>query len=468
VVTEASTVSTDDVDVGNLVDGVPCLVRVLRCDRPLEPPMRIALDDASDVVLARGEHAVERDGGSITVKVPDDRMSTRHAELVRRGAATFAISDRGSKNGTHVNGKPCETAELVDGDVIETGHTFFVYRARVPRGLPPEPSSHAASPAAGDLPLVTFVPGLARQFEIASRVARSMVPVIVLGETGTGKELVARALHRMSGRTGPFLGLNCGAIPATLLESELFGVKKGAFSGAVDDRPGLVRAADHGTLFLDEIGELPAPAQVALLRVLQEQEVLPIGGTRPIKVDVRIVVATHRHLERLVDSASFRADLFARLSGLTIRLPALRDRREDFGVIIASLLRRLLPDPQRVSLSRQAARLLMTSPFPHNVRELEKALGLAVAIADDGDGAPFAIELDHLPEDLRTLRARVTSDTANRSAVDDEARKSHLIALLAQHRGRIADVARSMGKARMQIHRWIQRYQIDLESFRKG
>src|SRR5262249_34475224 len=155
----------------------------------------------------------------------------------------------------------------------------------------------------------------------------------------------------MSERNGPFVAINCGAIPSNLIESELFGAKRGAFSGAIEDRPGLIRSADEGTLFLDEIGELPPTAQVALLRVLQEHEVLPIGATRPIKVDVRVVVATHRPLERLVDAERFRADLFARLGGLSVRLPALRERREDLGLVLNGLVARLPNPPKQLQFS---------------------------------------------------------------------------------------------------------------------
>src|SRR6266852_9046673 len=152
-------------------------------------------------------------------------------------------------------------------------------------------------------------------------IAASTVSVVLQGESGTGKEVAATAMHRLSGRVGPFLPVNCGGLPETLIESELFGSRKGAFSGADKDRPGLVRSADGGTLFLDEIGELSPSAQVALLRVLNDGEILPIGATKPIRVDVRVVAATNRDLENLVSRGQFRADLLARISGLVAWLP---------------------------------------------------------------------------------------------------------------------------------------------------
>jgi DNA-binding NtrC family response regulator len=464
------TLSVHDVEVGSLAEGVPSVVRAFRCDHPLEPPARILLGDMTHVVLGRGDLGVTRRDGALVVSVPDDRMSTVHARLVRRDHR-FELEDTDSKNGTFVNGCRCECISLHDGDVIEVGHTFFVYREHVPAGSPATPSVFAESTHPSDLPLTTFLPGLARQFEQLGRVAASNIPVVVIGETGTGKEVIARALHRMSRRSGALVALNCGAIPATLIECELFGARRGAYSGATHDRPGLVRAADGGTLFLDEIEELPAPAQIAMLRVLQEQEVMPIGATRPTKVDVRVMAATHKPLDRMVDAGTFRADLMARLGGLKVQLPALRERRDDLGLIVQNVLLRIGAD-KHLQLSRQAARAVFLYPFPRNIRELEKALGLAVTLVDSNG----IIELEHLPEELRlngwkSAPARGSRSPSELKRVEsdgeDEERKARLLALLAQHHGRVANVARAMGKARMQVHRWIQRYEIDLESFRR-
>jgi transcriptional regulator with PAS, ATPase and Fis domain len=455
------TVSANDLEAVN-VEGSPSLVRVLRCGHPLEPSLRVPLDGVSIIELGRGELAATSAGDRVVLAVPDERMSSSHARWVRDGRR-FAIVDAGSKNGTFVNGQRVESRALTDGDVVEAGQTFFVYRARSPLHVSASPASFADSNAA-ELPLTTFVASLASQYLALSQVARSTVPVVVLGETGTGKEVVARAVHRMSERGGPFVAINCGAIPANLIESELFGAKRGAFSGAVEDRAGLIRSADGGTLFFDEIGELPPTAQVALLRVLQEHEVMPIGATRPIKVDVRIVAATHRPLERLVDSGGFRADLFARLGGLTVRLPPLRERREDLGLVIAGIVRRMASPPLQLQFSHPVGRALFSYPFPHNIRELEKTLGLAVARATTATGTCL-IELEHVPDELRAVNELRPPAVATRD--EDDERRAHIIALLTQHHGRIADVARAMGKARMQIHRWIQRYGIDVDAFRK-
>jgi DNA-binding NtrC family response regulator len=326
--------------------------------------------------------------------------------------------------------------------------------------------------------LATFVPGLARRFRELAQVARTTVPVVIFGESGTGKEVAAQALHRLSGRTGPFVAVNCGSLPANLVETELYGYKKGAFSGAAEDRPGLVRASDGGTLFLDEIGDLPETSQAALLRVLQEREVTPVGATRPLKVDLRVVCATHRDLEGMARRGEFRQDLLARLTGFRLELLPLRERREDFGLIVRSLLQRLLPDDDGVAFTCKAARALLGHGWPLNVRELEQALSAALPLAADGP-----IDTWHLPEAIRGfVRGKSLSTSQERKAAKEKEpaaaagdepseeqpdRKQELEALLIEHRGNVAAVARAMGKAPMQIHRWLRRYKLALEDYRK-
>ncbi len=244
--------------------------------------------------------------------------------------------------------------------------------------------------------------------------------------------------------------VNCGALPASLAASELFGAKKGAFSGATEDRPGLVRAADKGTLFLDEVGDLQADVQAALLRVLQESEVLPLGATRPVKVDVRIVAATHRDLEAMVANGEFRQDLFARLAGYTLRLPPLRTRREDLGLVLSGLIRQRLGPEREVSLRNASVRHLLAAPFEHNVRELEQALASAATLAQGP-------ELD-LTEVLAGTGVRPASASPE---VRDAELKAKLEAALRAHRGNISAVAAEFGKARMQIQRWLKRFQLD-------
>ncbi|RKH18061.1 sigma-54-dependent Fis family transcriptional regulator [Corallococcus praedator] len=233
--------------------------------------------------------------------------------------------------------------------------------------------------------MVGTSPAMRDVFERVRKVASSAATVLVLGESGTGKELVARAVHAQSPRAeGPMVAVNCAAIPEGLLESELFGHEKGAFTGAQAAHAGLVEAAHGGTLFLDEIGELPAPAQARLLRMLQDGEVRRVGATRSRKVDVRILAATHRDLPRRVQEGLFRQDLYFRLRVVEIRLPPLRERGEDLPALAKHLLekatRRLGRPP--ASLSPEALAAIAVHPWPGNVRELENALERAVILAD--------------------------------------------------------------------------------------
>jgi transcriptional regulator with GAF, ATPase, and Fis domain len=237
------------------------------------------------------------------------------------------------------------------------------------------------------------------------------------------------------------------------VESELFGHRRGAFSGAVDDHPGIIRGADRGTLLLDEIGDLPLPAQIALLRVLQEEEVLPVGATRPLKVDLRVVAATHRDLDELVAQQRFRADLLGRISGYACALPPLRERREDFALLVASLLQKM--GAAQLSFSPDAARALLRHAWPLNVRELEQCLSSAAVLA-----ANERVELEH-------LRLPAARPAARPNDEHDGRRREELIALLREHAGNVTSVARAMGKARTQVQRWLRHYAIDPLSFHR-
>jgi sigma-54 dependent transcriptional regulator, acetoin dehydrogenase operon transcriptional activator AcoR len=432
------------------------LVIALACDRPFDPPRAIELSGSGEVWLGRAPP--EAPAGVVRLSFPDDRMSALHARL-RRVLGRWVIEDAGSKNGLRVEGTPQRRAVLNPGDAIECGQTFFVFDEHgTEEPLP------ALPPGAAELGCQSFHPDLLAGWSALARVAPTRVPVMLQGETGTGKELAARALHAWSGRTGPFVAVNCGALPEQLAESELFGARRGAYTGAVEDRPGLVRASSGGTLLLDEAGELPAPLQVKLLRVLQENEVQPVGAAQPVRVDLRVVTATHRDLAMLVEEGTFRSDLFARLTGLEVELPPLRDRRADLGLLIPTLLRRA-GAPAGVRFSREAARALFRWSWPHNVRELEKALALAVALAGER-----RIELAHLPEPVRTApEARPDSMTGRAVRPLSEAdvsRRTELIELLRAHHGNVSAVARQMGVARMQIQRWCRRFHLDPASFR--
>ena len=236
-----------------------------------------------------------------------------------------------------------------------------------------------------------------RLLELVETVADSDAPVFITGESGTGKELVAKAVHHLSPRSdGPFVAVNCAAFPETLLEAELFGHERGAFTGAVKAREGRFQAAHGGTLFLDEVGEIPSTAQAKLLRVLQDGHVEPLGTHRPIEVDVRVVSATHRNLKQRIREGQFREDLFYRLNVLDVSIPPLRERLGDLPLLVEYFLSRLLPSESAPpSISPRAWAALRAYAFPGNVRELEHAIQRAVVLSRGQQ-----IDLAHLPEDI--------------------------------------------------------------------
>ena len=265
-----------------------------------------------------------------------------------------------------------------------------VLRRLVAAALRLRPSTSAggaeSGAAGGNLPpLLGDSPAMVELRRLIAKLARNQAPVYVSGESGTGKELAARLIHLQGPRAAaPFVPVNCGAIPPDLVESELFGHKKGAFTGAISDNPGLFQAADGGTLFLDEVAELPLPAQVKLLRVLQEKRARPVGSQREVPVDVRLISATHRDLAAEVASGRFRQDLFYRINVIELRLPPLRERTGDIPLLTAYFLERIARQNGMLAprLAPSALTALTHYPFPGNVRELENVLERALALAE--------------------------------------------------------------------------------------
>jgi two-component system response regulator PilR (NtrC family) len=250
-----------------------------------------------------------------------------------------------------------------------------------------ERKAEPSAPAAGGNPLLGESAAMQTVRNTIAKVARSQAPVYISGESGVGKEVVARMIHDSGPRaSGPFVPVNCGAIPGELMESEFFGHKKGSFTGAVADKDGLFQAANGGTLFLDEVADLPMHMQVKLLRVIQEKAVRPIGARQEVPVDVRILSATHKNLARLVDQSSFRQDLFYRINVIEVRVPPLRERRGDIPLLTGRFLDRIAADfgVDRPVLSPRAKTALDEHDFPGNVRELENVLERAVALCDKG------------------------------------------------------------------------------------
>ena len=453
----------------------PYLVVLAVCDDRREPSSRHLLSDVDEVRFGRGPRSWDRtvDGGTrvLELRIPDGWMSSQHGRLLRCPVG-WVLDDPRSKNGSVVGGQPTRQALIGDGAVIELGHTFLLFCD--------QPVEHGAvkdlvDGDCGATPsFATFVGPLADGFAALDRLARTPVSIVLLGETGTGKEVVARALHARSGRSGAFVAVNCGALPPSLLESELFGHRRGAFTGAVGERVGLVRSAEGGTLFLDEIGELPPASQTAFLRVLQEREVVPVGDDRPVKVDVRLCAATHRDLTRLVERGVFRDDLFARISGFTLTLPPLVHRRADFGLLLRALLANI-PGADELRFAPEALRVLLRQSWRLNIRALDKALLTAATLASDG-----VIQLSHVVDVLRhtpgpddtPARASERSDAppappAPLRSGRDEALREELIGQLTVHRGNVVAAARAMGTRRTQLYRWAHRFDIDLDGFRR-
>lgn len=262
--------------------------------------------------------------------------------------------------------------------------------------------------------IVSRSPLMQRLFEVIPAIAVSPSTVLITGETGTGKELMARTIHALSRRSkGPFVALNCGALPDTLLESELFGYKAGAFTGATKDKPGRFALAKGGTLFLDEIGDVSPALQVRLLRVLQERSFEPLGGTETVQTDVRIIVATNRDLTELTKNGTFREDLYYRVNVVRIELPPLRRRKEDIPLLVEQFIAKYnrLHHATVRGISTEALSLLMAHEWPGNVREIENIIERAFVLCPDG-----RIEMIHLPDEISLIGSRHTLPTGLQDA----------------------------------------------------
>jgi Nif-specific regulatory protein len=331
--------------------------------------------------------------------------------------------------------------------------------------------------------IIAVSPAMAEVFSLMESAAMSGISVLIEGDTGTGKELVAHAIHRASTRANaPFIAVNCAALPETLLESELFGRRRGAFTGAVDDQPGLFKAASGGVIFLDEIGEMPVPMQAKLLRVLQDGEVTPLGDTRPHRVDVRVLAATNRGLREAVEARSFRQDLYYRLAAFRIRLPGLRERREDIPLMCAKFLEAAGKRHQRRlnGFEPEVIELLTRADWPGNVRQLENEVERAVAVARDGE----TIAMRHLSPELRgatpstnrdgiaaapdgagqrsVARARDTASPSSMPLLAARAafEKRYIAEALAEHGGNVSQTAVVLGVSRVTLQKKMKEYSL--------
>ncbi len=369
----------------------------------------------------------------------DDRVSARHVAIERAGEA-FVVRDLGSTNGTFFEGSRIEKATVRAGAALKVGRSIL----RLAPSARPLEVAPSKSRRFGEL--VGDSLAMREVFAVLELAAASDVTVLLEGETGTGKELAARALHHASPRRkDPFVAVDCGALPEQLLDSELFGHAKGAFTGAASDRAGLFVRADGGTLFLDELDGAPAATQARLLRALEERAVRPVGGDVARPVDVRVVAACHGPLEKKVSEGRFRADLYYRLAVLTLALPPLRSRRVDLPALVAELLRRRGLDGK--SIHGENLDALTAHAWPGNVRELRNVIDRAIALSPGATGfAELRIGLTAVVGADSAVPVRGDLEFAEaKAAVLHDFERRYLRDLFHRHGGNVSATARAAG-----------------------
>ena len=409
---------------------------------PLEQGLTIGRDRDCDVVLN-----------------DDVAVSRKHAEICRESDGVYVLRDLASANGTSVNQRRLVApAILRNGDKIQLGASRFRLV-----GLPDDETPTTERPVDLTNPRERRRPVLMGRSEAISAVIRQIdqcaptdLAVLLEGETGTGKELVARAIHESSRRSaGSFVALNCAAIPHDLLEAQLFGHRRGAFTGATSDVQGFFEVASGGTLFLDEIGELPLGMQPKILRAIQEGSITPVGETTSVDIDVRVIAATNRDLREAARQGLFREDLYYRLEAFPIEIPTLRVRRDDIQVLaetfVTDFCRRNGKRP--LSIHDEAVRTLESYPWPGNIRELQNEVSRAAAVAEESE-----ILVEHLSTRVRfpepNIGKRDESDLPDNLA---EARRSfekgHVGRVLAKHGGKRAEAAEALGLSRAGLYK---------------
>jgi transcriptional regulator with AAA-type ATPase domain len=398
-------------------------------------------------------------GAECGVRLDGNEVSRRHAVLQRAGHdSEIVIRDLGSRNGIRVNGHPVRSAVLGAGDVLRLGGWVAVVTAT------PGAFKEIASGLLGGALLQNAVAPLARA-------AASDLPVVIEGETGTGKEVVARSLHRWSGRAGPLVAVNCGALPEGLAEAELFGYPRGAFTGADRASPGFFRGAEGGTLLLDEISDLSLAVQAKLLRVLEEREIQPLGEVRPVPIDVRIVVAGQQALADAVRDGRFRPDLLARLDGVTVRLPPLRQRREDVPLLFLHLLAGL-GHGRAPAIESDLVERLCLHDWPFNVRELVLLVRRLLTL----HGSEATLGAHHLPDRMRepvggSVPAEVATPKAAPPVVavpDEPAGLPALVVALRASGGNVARASAMLGITRQRAYRLMEGRSVDLATLRRN
>ncbi len=399
------------------------------------------------------------DGVPVTANaavLEDGLVSGQHARIMR-GAGGWDLEDLGSKNGTFVDNVRAEgRTRLRDGALVFLGNHVGVFRMVSSIELDAM-KAELVSPLG---PVATASPGLAVACDRLRRLAQSEGELLIVGETGVGKEVYARAVHEASARRGRFVAINCAAIPRELVESELFGYRAGAHSTAHSAKAGLIEEAEGGTLFLDEIGEMTPEAQIKILRFLQDRELTPLGSTRPRRMDVRIVAATNRTISTGKGSSGLRDDIVARLGAAPIHLPPLRNRIEDIGALAAYFLG--AAHAQGVKFEQPAFRALSLHTWPLNVRELEKIVSTAAVLTG---GKPIALR--DLPEPIAKAAA-LPAAPGTRRPTGPSPTAAQLEELLRRYDGNVADVSRELGKHRAAVWRWIKKFGLGPQKFRRN
>ena len=414
---------------------------------------------ASRITVGRDPVVLGRQGEPPAPRLRHPTVSRRHLTIAWDGALGCHIAeDLGSHNGSWRNAESLgsERVVLADDDVLRLGDVVLVYE------------STDGSAAGGTTVSRDAIPGDSYRVEtlrgLVERAAADPSPVLLIGETGTGKELVSREVHRLSARRGRLLAINCAELSPQLIESQLFGHEKGAFTGAISSQQGLFRSADGGSLFLDEIGELPLELQPKLLRVLQEGEVRPVGGTRAIRVDVRVIAATNRDLLAEVEAETFRRDLYARLALWELHLPPLRERRADTLSWVARFHERWLSERPKVTttpltLDAEAAEALVLADWPENLRGVDRVVH-RLAAEQLETGEPITrFDVHKLLPEPGDDGAGGASDAARSASRRPAPRTAEeLEAVMNRFEGSVRAVAKHYGRDRRQVYRWLKSF----------
>lgn len=415
--------------------------------RPEHIGVRKALPDGTSIFLGRSSSTM-----GIGV-FHFSSISRSHARITsERGGLT--LEDLESHNGTSLNGEPCSRARLSPGDVIGIGPVLLVvHEGPLDYEIPTHPTligtSYALASVLADIQKVAPFP---------------KINVLLQGETGTGKELVARAIHEASMRPGKFQSVNCATFMGTILQSQIFGHEKGVFADVKSERPGLIESAHQGTLFLDEVAEAPMDLQIGLLSFLETGEIRRLGADAPRMIDARIVAASNVNFDELIRERRFRGELFSRLAGWVIHLPRLRDRVEDIPLLAAHFVRNFTGKDLPIHARLMAALLLYA--WPQNVRELKSAIERAVIEANGRAPIPLSPFLERALAHQRRQPPGVPARADDRSRSGGKPSPTRLSEVLAKHRGNVRRVAAELGVSRNTIYRWSEEYGIDPDKFR--